>query len=77
MKSFKKYDFGMRISIGKISAAALLYIISTIRQKLYESSVPQTELLYEQRRLYESFRNRELLLAVFDKPNKDKMNRHI
>ena len=31
MKSFKKYDFGMRISIGKISRVALLYIISTIR----------------------------------------------
>ena len=31
VKSFKKYDFGMRISIGKISAAALLYIISTNR----------------------------------------------
>ena len=29
-KSFKKYDFGMRFSKQKISAAALLYIISTI-----------------------------------------------
>ena len=32
VKSFKKYDFGMRVFSGRFSAAALLYIISTIRQ---------------------------------------------
>ena len=31
VKSFKKYDFGMRVFSGRFSAAALLYIISTIR----------------------------------------------
>ena len=37
VKSFKKYDFGMRISIGKISAAALLYIIIT-NQRTFQSN---------------------------------------